>query len=62
MDNINFDNNNNNSKQQKACGGCGSFDHTSRTCPNKPCFHCNEIGHQSSACEIVKEKKELEVE
>ena len=59
---INFDHiefsGSNSSKQRKACGECGSFEHTAKTCPNKPCSHCNETGHASSACEIVKENVE----
>ena len=55
---IEFNRNNNSSKQRKACGECNnSFEHTAKMCPNKPCCsHCNETGHVSSACEIVKEK------
>ena len=45
------------SKHRKACGECGSFDHTSPKCPNKPCSKCNQMGHIYSSCQIVKEER-----
>ena len=46
-------------QNSKKCGVCGSFDHGSGTCPNKPCSHCNETGHASSSCVIVKENNRI---
>ena len=40
-------------RKRKCCGECGSFDHTSQRCPNKPCSKCDEIGHIYSTCPIV---------
>ena len=47
FEHIDFSSSNSSSKQRKACGECGSFEHTAKTCANKPCSHCNEIGHDS---------------
>ena len=40
-------------RKRKSCAVlCGSIEHTKPTCPNKPCSHCNEIGHLSTACPV----------
>jgi hypothetical protein len=40
-------------RKRKSCAECGSIEHTSPRCPNKPCSHCNEIGHVFSTCLVA---------